>query len=82
MGTEAAPLAGLYLLRKGPNVILDPIRPGSAAALLFAKSFPPLWDPERVARTLETLDHVCRYVPCAWLTVPSDPRAVAWVQEH
>lgn len=82
VGSESLPLAALYLLRKGPEVVCDPIRPGSAVALLFAKSFPPLWDPERMARTLETLDHVCRQVPCAWLTVPPDPRAVAWVQAH
>lgn len=74
------PLAAVYLLRKGPKVAFEPIRPAGAAALLFAKSFPPLWDPDRVARTLETLDLVCRQVPCGWLTVPPDQRAVTWVQ--
>ena len=79
---EETPLAALYLLRKGSEVAFEPIRPVIAAALLFAKSFPPLWDPERMARTLETLDLVCQQVPCGWLTVPPDQRAVAWVQAH
>ena len=82
VGAEAVPLAGLYLLQKGSEVAFEPIRSARAAALLFAKSFPPLWDPERMARTLETLDLVCQQVPCAWLTVPPDQRALAWVQAH
>jgi hypothetical protein len=82
VSAEAVPLAGLYLLQKGFEVAFAPIRPARAAALLFAKSFPPLWDPERMARTLETLDLVCQQVPCGWLTVPPDQRAVAWVQAH
>jgi hypothetical protein len=56
------------------------LRPATAAALMFAKSFPPLWDPERMERTLETLGRVCQQVPCGWLTVPADARAVEWVQ--
>jgi len=82
VSAEAVPLAGLFLLRKGSEVTFEPIRPARAAALLFAKSFPPLWDPERMARTLETLDLVCQEVPCGWLTAPPDQRAVAWVQAH
>lgn len=80
VGMQGVPLAALYLLRKGSKLTFQPIRPASAAALVFAKSFPPLWDPDRMGRTLEALDRVCRQVPCGWLTVPPDSRAVAWVQ--
>jgi hypothetical protein len=79
---ERAPLAALYLIRKGDEVSFEPLRPAAAAALLFAKSFPPLWDPDRMGRTLEALEVVCRSLPCGWLTVPPDQRAVAWVQSR
>ena len=81
VGDSPAPLTRLYLLRKGPQVSFQPIRPANAAALILAKSFPPLWDPDRTGRVLETLDSICRKVPCGWLTVPPEHRAVGWVQE-
>jgi hypothetical protein len=77
---DAVPLAGLYLIRKGFPVTFEEIPPARAVALLYAKSFPPLWDAERLGRTLDTLDRVCRRVPYGWLTVPPDQRAVEWVQ--
>lgn len=80
VGGDAAPVRALYLLRQGTDVAFEPLRPAAAAALVFAKSFPPLWDPERMGNTLETLGRVCREVPCGWLTVPADGRAVDWVQ--
>jgi hypothetical protein len=80
VGGNPTPLRALYLLRQGDAVAFEPLRPATAAALVFAKSFPPLWDARRVERTLETLGRVCQQVPCGWLTVPRDSRAVAWVQ--
>ncbi len=82
VGRETVPLAAIYLLKKGYRVFYEPVRPAVAVALLFAKSFPPLWDPQRISRTLETLDFVCRQVSCGWLEVPPDQRAVEWVQSH
>lgn len=80
VGGEAVPLRAVYLLRQGHEVSFERLRPAAAAALVFAKSFPPLWDPERIEKTLATLGRVCRQVPCGWLTVPKDSRAVEWVQ--
>jgi hypothetical protein len=77
---ETAPLRALYLLRQGAAVAFERLRPVAAAALVFAKSFPPLWDPERMERNLETLGRVCQDIPCGWLTVPADASAVEWVQ--
>jgi len=82
VGEGKVPLSALYLLRKGTEVSFELLRPAGAVALLFAKSFPPLWDPERMATTLEVLDFVCRHVPYGWLTAPPDQRAVTWVQTH
>ncbi|HWU41674.1 MAG TPA: hypothetical protein VN203_28795 [Candidatus Acidoferrum sp.] len=79
---EAAPLAAVYLLKKGHQVIYESVRPPVAGALLFAKSFPPLWDPQRIGRVLETLDRVCQAVCVGWLEVPPDQRAVEWVQRQ
>ena len=80
MAGEAAPLRAIYLLRQGEAVSFEQLRPATAAALVFAKSFPPLWDPERVENTLATLGRACQRVPCGWLAVPGDARAVEWVQ--
>jgi hypothetical protein len=79
---EAAPLRAVYLLRQGETARFDRLRPAAAAALVFAKSFPPVWDPWGMEKTLEMLGRVCQQVPCGWLTVPADARAVAWVQAH
>jgi hypothetical protein len=76
----AVPLAKAFLIRHGWPIALEPIRPARTLALLYAKSFPPLWDAEGVSRTLAVLESVCRQVPCGWLTVPPDERAVAWVR--
>jgi hypothetical protein len=80
VGGEATRLRGIYLLQQGEDVSFQRLRPATAAALVFAKSFPPLWDPERMEKTLATLGHVCQQVPCGWLTFPRDARAVEWVQ--
>lgn len=82
VGGEAAQLRAIFLLRQGDEVSFTPLRPAAGTAHVFAKSFPPLWDPERMDRTLATLGRVCQQVPCGWLTVPRDARAVEWVQAH
>jgi hypothetical protein len=82
VGGEAVRLRAVYLLRQGDDVSFEPLRPARAAALVLAKSFPPLWDRERMDRTLATLGRVVQQVPCGWLTVPRDARAVEWVQAH
>ena len=80
VGGVAAPLRAIYLLRQGDHVLFERLRPATAAALVFAKSFPPLWDPEKTEKTLATLGRICQQLPCGWLTVPKDARAVEWVQ--
>ncbi len=79
---DSVPLAAIYLLRQGTDVAFEPLRPVSALALLYAKSFPPLWDRDKIAANLETLARACREVPCGWLTVPRDRRGVDWVQAN
>ena len=80
VGGETARLRAIYLLRQGDDVAFERLRPATAAALVLAKSFPPLWDPARMEKTLATVGRVCQDVPCGWLTVPKDARAVEWVQ--
>jgi hypothetical protein len=80
VGSQTAPLAAIYLLRQGPEPGHVPLPPARAAALLFAKSFPPLWDPDGIQAVLATLDAALARIPCGWLTVPPDQRAVEWVQ--
>ena len=80
VGGGPTPLAGLYFLRQGLPIVFELVHPAIAVSLAYAKSFAPLWDPERITGTLEVLDAVCRRVSCGWLTVPPDHRAVSWVQ--
>jgi hypothetical protein len=80
VGGEAVHLRAVYLLRQGDEVSFERLRPATAAALVFAKAFPPLWDPERTEKTLATLGRICQQLPCGWLTIPKDARAVEWVQ--
>ena len=82
IGGEATALQAIYLLRKGESVSFEALPVAKATALLLAKSFPPLWDPGRLEQTLAVLERACRAVPCGWLTVPPDERAVAWVMNH
>jgi hypothetical protein len=82
VGGGPTPLAGLYFLRQGFPIVFEPVRPATVVSLVYAKSFPPVWDPEGITGTLRALDAVCRRVPCGWLTIPPDQRAVSWVQEQ
>jgi hypothetical protein len=67
------PLAGIFLLRQGPEVRLDPVAPGRAIAALVAASPFINGDPLRLDRLLDNLDRIVRAADVRQLTFRLDP---------
>jgi hypothetical protein len=77
----SAPLAALFFLRHGASTRLLPLSRSEAAARLFARSFPPPWDREGVARALDACADAAALAPAFELSFRPDRRAVLAVQE-
>jgi hypothetical protein len=75
----ARPLRALFFLRHGRRSRVRPLGRAQAAARLFARSFPPLWDAGAVAGVLGACDRIAGAVPCAELAFRPDASAVAAV---
>jgi hypothetical protein len=71
------PLAGVFFLERGDTSRALPLSAASAAALLFARGFPPPWDATALARVLATCERVVTRVPCFRLPFRPDRTAVA-----
>lgn len=74
------PLAGVFVLRHGPTTRVRRLRPGEAAAALFARAFLPLWEKRAVAQTLALLDLLATSMPCYELAFTPDASACAAVR--
>jgi hypothetical protein len=61
---DGRPLAAVFFLEHAAATEPRPLTPASAAAVLFARSFPPPWDRDALARVLATCERVVRRVPC------------------
>jgi hypothetical protein len=75
-----APLAAIFFLRKAAHTAVAPLRPAAAAARLFARTFPPLWDRGAIARVLGACAAAVREVPCFELRFRPDLSAVEAVE--
>lgn len=60
---RSVPLRGILLLEQADRDELVPLSPARALALLYRCHFPPLWDPEAAARTLDHMERLVREVP-------------------
>jgi hypothetical protein len=70
------PLAGICFLEQAKATSLSPIGRAEAGALLFARSFPPLWAADGVGAALELCGQVIASVPCYRLAFRKDRSAV------
>ncbi|MDV2496322.1 MAG: hypothetical protein RX316_08960 [bacterium] len=78
---EGCPVNELFLLAHGPENVLRQLSPGEAAARLLIASFPPLWDQEGMAWTLELLDRLTASVPVYELTFRPDAAIIPFVRQ-
>ena len=77
----SAPLRALFFLRHGRTSRATPVAPPSAAARLFARTFPPPWDAVAVDRTLAACARVAQSLPAWDLSFRPDRSAIAVVRE-
>jgi hypothetical protein len=78
---DSRPLGALFFLRHGRTSRLRPLPAPEAAARLFARSFPPPWDPVGMSHALETCAAAASTVPAYDLAFTPDRSAVAIVQQ-
>lgn len=67
----------LFFLRQGKTSATRRLRAPAAAALLLARSFPPMWSRQGVARALDTCSRVAKSIPAYELTFRRDASALA-----
>ena len=67
-----APLAGVYLLVQSPSTSIEPLPHPVAVARLFGCAFPPFYDADAVAFTLEFLERLADRVPVRELRFTRD----------
>ena len=73
------PLGSIFFLARGARARVAPLDRTTAAAELFARSFPPPWEAAGIARVLDLCARVAGRVPCARLRFRPDASAVAAV---
>ena len=78
---EGCPLNEIFLLAHGPENEIRRLAPAEAAGRLLIASFPPLWDREGMAWTLELLDRLTASVPIYELTFRPDKAVIPFVRQ-
>ncbi len=77
----SAPLRALYFIRHAEKSAASPLPAAHAAARLFARTFPPPWDPLAVGRTLAACGALAESVPSWDLRVRPDRSMIRAVLE-
>lgn len=76
----SAPLSRLFFLHQAPQNSVRSMRGADTLARLFGCCFPPFYDKQGIAFTLEMLADVIERVPCAELSFVPDARVVDFVR--
>ncbi len=76
----AAPLSAMFILRHGTEDTARLLPPGLAAALLFARAFPPFYDAAALDFTVGFLERLVTAVPCYELVFRPTPAVVDYVR--
>jgi hypothetical protein len=79
---ESAPLSRIFFLEHAPENRATPMTEAGAAALLFARAFPPFHDQAGLDFTLSFLGDVMSRVPAAQLAFVPDPAVVEFVRSQ
>jgi hypothetical protein len=79
---ESAPLSRIFFLAHAPENRATPMTEARAVAVLFARAFPPFYDPRGLDFTLSFLGDVMSRVPAAELGFVPDATVVTFVREQ
>ncbi len=77
---QAAPLERIFILKHATENQITPLNPADAAARLLVRAFPPYWDAEAMAFTLQLLGEIAQTVPCYELGFVPDQSVVDFVR--
>lgn len=77
---QGVPLDKIFFLRHAENNSADPKKGVSASAMILARCFPPLWDPEGMRYTLDFCSQLAEEVPCYELGVVPDRHILDFVR--
>jgi len=74
------PVEKIFFLGAGPDHRATPVRGAKAVAMMLARSYPPLWDSEAMALTLELLARLCEQASCYELAFLPDESVIQFVR--
>lgn len=80
VSSEPVPLAAAFVLGRGSDHQVVPVSRLQASTRLLTRLFPPLWDPEGMAFTLDFLARLTAAVPCSDLAFVPDKSVVDFVR--
>jgi hypothetical protein len=80
VGPGGVTLSRIFVLSRAAQHRTAPLGPAEAASLLLARSFPPLWSGDGVARALAALEEIAALAPCARLGFAPTPDVVPFVR--
>jgi hypothetical protein len=75
-----APLEAVMFLEHGEKNQSVGLTPAAAVAQLLARSFPPVYDPDGMAFTLDLLHRLVQRIPCTRLRFVPDNSVLAFVE--
>ncbi len=78
---KGTPLGAIFFLAHAPQTAIRPVDIPAAAARLFARTFPPLWNRRAIHASLGTCGRLAEEVPCYLLEFRPDRSAVTAVLE-
>ncbi|MCS7079979.1 MAG: hypothetical protein NZ585_08000 [Chloracidobacterium sp.] len=77
---DSAVITGVFVLRRGRENVIEPVSSGLLSALLFARAFPPFYDPEAMDFTAGFLAELATSVPGGWLAFTPTMEVVDFIR--
>lgn len=77
---EGLPIQKIFFLSRGRSNGISPKHGAEAVSMLLTRSFPPLWDKEGMAFTMDFCHGVTQKVPCCELRFVPDERVIDFVR--
>jgi len=77
---EGLPIQKVFFLSRGKGNSVCPKRGAEAVSMLLTRCFPPLWDKEGMAFTMDFCHRLAERVPCFELSFLPDARVIEFVR--